>query len=107
MRSRRCRSSSDALQQIRSHEALPHAHALGPAYAGQGAELCVTALDELPEEGRIQPGLGGVRSRALKLARVTVERRALAFVLIRHVDHEGRRGGVVDEVVADPVRLPG
>ena len=41
-----------------------------------------------------------------KLADVTVERLALARIVIRHVDDKRRRRAVVDEVVADPLGAP-
>src|SRR6185503_4103993 len=37
---------------------------------------------------------------------ITIERLALARVVLRHVDDERRRRAVVDEVVAEPLRPP-
>src|SRR6185436_6274100 len=56
----------------------------------------------------IEPrGYGSGRRRLGELRRMAVERGPLAIVELRDVHHERRRRRIVDEVVADPVDLPG
>ena len=57
-RSRRCRCSR-CFQQRWTQDWVAHDEALSPRDAGKGAELCVPALDELPEQWCIQPRRGG------------------------------------------------
>ena len=71
-----------------------------------GAELRVTALDELPEPDRRQTRGHGVGMRRLELRDVTGQRPALRLVVLADVHDERRRSHVVDEVVADRLGLP-
>ena len=57
--------------------------ALGPRDAGQRAELRVAALDQLPEERRVQTRRRRAAGVARELARVAVERLALRVVVRR------------------------
>ena len=66
----------------------------------------VTALDHLQEARRGQARLDAGRFARHELRAVALERVALALVLRRDVDGKGHRRRVVDEVVADPFRLP-
>ena len=93
------------LNSVWPHDRLAHDDALGPGHAGLRAELRVAALDQLPEQRRIQTRADGIWSR-LELAGVAVERLALPLVVVGDVDDERRRDAVVDEVVADPLGLP-
>ena len=70
------------------------------------APNCASRLSiELPEQRRVQPRVGGADRRAGTGSRGS-RAPPLALVVIGHVDDERRRRAVVDEVVADPVRLP-
>ena len=85
---------------------LAHDEAFREGHAGQGAELGVAALDQLSERGGRQPRGHRLVLGGRELAAVTGQRLPLALVVGRHVDDEGRRGAVVDEVVAQPVGPP-
>src|SRR5262245_1321739 len=99
---------SGAAKETASYDRLAHDEPFRPPDAGARAELRVAALDQLPEERRIQARCyRAATRRRLELRRVTVERGTFLIVLRAHVDHEGRLGRIVDEVVTEPLGLPG
>src|SRR6266496_4123294 len=106
MRSRRCRSSWDVLQQCAPQKRSLDNNALGKPDAGKRAELRVAALNELSKRRRRQSRRHRLVSVGDELAGVTGERLSLAPVVFGDIDHEGRRRAIIDEVVADPVCVP-
>src|SRR4029079_15370811 len=91
---------------VRPCDGRAYDHALVPCHAGLRAELRVAALDKLSEQRTVKTRADGVWSRP-ELAGMAVERLACPLVILADVHHERGRGAVVDEVVANPLDLPG
>src|SRR5262249_9677402 len=106
MRSTGYRCSSGCSQETAPQDRFADDYALGPPHPSQCAQLRVAALDELSEQGRIETRGDRAGLGARELAGVTINRATLAVVVIGNIDDKRGCCRVVDEVIADPVRLP-
>src|SRR4029078_9333986 len=85
----------------------PNEEAFPPSETGERAELRVAALDELVEERRGQARMRRVGACRRELRSGTRERALFQLVELGDAYEERRRRRVVDEVVDQPVGLPG
>jgi predicted permease len=90
-----------------AHDRIADDEPFREPHTSQRTKLRIAALDELQEEGRRQTRGHGTAFPGRELRRVARQRVTLPLIVLRDVDDEGGRHRVVDEVVTDPVRLPG
>ena len=94
------------MEEVRPDNGVFHDDSFCVRDADERTELRVAALNQLREARRRQTRGDGARFCRAKLTDEPTERAPLRDVVLPHIHDERGRSGIVDEVVADGLRLP-